>query len=160
QDAQNARNAIDGVSQAYNGLMQEGLQLAQATGIASLGTLKTGAASMDQAVDTLAELMKAWGIRPGNPEETAKIAEDMLKAGMPKDGGAPLDNHKRLLDQIASDTVDPTSTLGEARRRLFADPEFQTWKKQNGFQDDGMALKELRRLITEKTHQAKQADRQ
>lgn len=158
QDAQNAQHAIDGISQDYSGLAASGLALSQAQAIAQMGTLKTGAANMDQAVDTLSEMMKSMGVKPGNPEETARIAEDMIKGAQPK-GGGQLDNYKKLLDQIDSDTVDPSSTLGEARRRLFADPEFQEWKKQNGFQDDGMALKELRRLITEKSHQAKQADR-
>lgn len=158
QAAQSARTAIDAVSQDYAAITAMGMPKAMQLTAASLDQMKTGVASADRTIDSAVKILNAWDITPGSPEKTAAAIDAALKAGMPT-SGAPMENYKKLLDQIDSNTIDPASTLGEARRRLFADPEFQMWMKQNGFQDPAMALHELRRQLTDKMHAQRQQDR-
>lgn len=157
-NAKQALSTIESVSSDYAKITQMGVDKAKDMAVASLGAMKTGVASSDKDIAKDIEILQAMGISPTSPQDVSKLIDASMSAG-PQNGGASPEAYKKLLDQIDSDTVDPASTLGEARRRLFASDEFQQWKKQNGFQDDGMALKELRRLTTEKIHSNRQQDR-
>ena len=156
--ASNAKAAINSVSADYAKITQMGLEKAKDIAAATIGSLKTGVASADKDIDRAMQVIQSMGISPTSPQDVAKLLDASMSV-TPQNGGASPEAYKKLLDQIDSDTVDPASTLGEARRRLFASPEFQEWKQQNGFQDDGMALKELRRLTTEKINSNRQQDR-
>ncbi len=118
--------------------------------------LRSGGQGPEQVKKFIAAISEAVGA-----EDPAKAMEEMEKLvnGLDPEGkgGSPdTQRYADLLDSMDSEAA--PANLQEARRRLIEDPEFQTWMKQNGFQDPGLALKELRRLMRTRAHEGRQND--
>lgn len=148
-----------------NEVMQKQNQIEDATIALRLGRvdaelgnqIRSGGASPEKAKEFARALMEVFGASPEDEDKKLGALMDMIdpKAG---EGSGPVDaqRYADLLDSIDSETA--PANLAEARRRLIEDPEFQAWMKANGFQDPGIALKELRRLMRQRAHEGRQHD--
>lgn len=65
----------------------------------------------------------------------------------------------KLLDELDKEDLPPASNLAEAKRQIMASDDFKKFMSDNGFQDAGMAFKELRKMTGQNVFRAKQADR-
>ena len=120
--------------------------------------LRSGGMSAEKSAEYLKTFMDTIGATdPDQQKKNLEKVEQLLNMADPSKGANPdAARYADLLDSLDSDN--PAPNLAEARRRLLEDPEFQAWMKQNGFQDPGLALKELRRMMRQRVQSGKMHD--
>lgn len=134
-----------------------------ANSAAALENLRGASYAPDKVIDLLGQVLtdeRLQGAFIGKADPTQALAtlDDLFKnapGNTPKDLAA----WDKLLEEIDNQDLPPTSSLYEARKRIYADPQFQEFKAKNGLADDQMALKELRRNIRDQRFSDRQLDR-
>lgn len=165
-----ARTGDPNAAQALELYTRVGSQVADVTkqavdlGMASLmGTmtqLKSGALGSDEAIGFIQKLLTLPELASSSPGDAEEQLDKMLEKLKPggEDPGAR-QRYEDLLTKLDDDNLPPASSLAEARRRLLASKDFQDWKAKNypNGATDGIALKEMRRILREKNEKDKQA---
>lgn len=157
-NAQQALAIYQRVGDNVSAIQQRAINDRWATSLAELDNqMRIGGSNPAKVAEFIKVIKDAVGEQ--DPEKRVELAgkladlvDPAAAAGEKPDAGRYAD----ILDSMDSETA--PANLQEARRRLIEDPEFQAWMKQNGFQDSGLALKELRRMLRQRAHEARQSD--
>lgn len=114
--------------------------------------------SMNTLVDAWQKFSQIYD--PSAGAEDLQASLDTVFDALRPDEGSPdlLDNYEKLLGQLDDAGLDPASTLGEARRRLFADPAFKEFQRMHGLETPQAALKLMRRNINAQKRQRRMSD--
>lgn len=141
-----------------NNVSQQALVTMAAGSAARTSKLLSTVPGMERLGPVIEKLSKQLGAAK-SPEEQMKLLRMTVEA-LPSNTGP--DTNKAtldLLDQIDTDQPLPAGNLAEARQAVFDDPAFQEFMAGNGFKDPRMALKEMRRLLREKSMKDRNSDR-
>ena len=137
------------------------LEAAKADKDATIRSLKTMVPGADKALETATAFYERFK-DIDDPEQITKAINDVLGGPNGENPSQPLEPFMKMLEQIDNESIPAASNFAEARRRFLADPEFQQWMKDNGFQpgSESVALHELHRIAKERVYNAKQNARQ
>lgn len=134
-----------------------------ANSAAAVKGLRGSSFAPDKVIDLLAQVLndeRLHGVFTGETDPTKALATlDELFKNAPGAKPSDLEAWNKLLEEIDNQDLPPTSSLYEARKRIFASEEFQQFKEANGIPDDGQALKELRRTIRDQRFSDRQIGR-
>jgi hypothetical protein len=134
-----------------------------ANSAAAIEGLRGSSYAPEKVIDLLAQILndeRLQGIFTGEEDPTKALAtlEELFK-NAPGAKPSDLAAWDKLLEEIDNQDLPPTTSLYEARKRIFDSEEFQQFKQANGIPDDGQALKQLRRNVRDQRFSDRQIGR-
>lgn len=143
----------EGGSSAFVGSLRAEAQAAEQEAVK--GLYDTVPASMQAGIDAGLALIQQLGISTESAISSVDSVMDKLAPQSKQD--MDYGKLKDSLDQV--DQLSPELAPGTMKWNIINGDKFQQWKKQNGFQTDEVAWRELRRQAALKHSEAMSADR-